>query len=316
MLNVLTLPQRLDSRLVQEFENTTKISVRIEFVTSPLEFEVKIKSLPNSWDVVFADEQRLVHLTENKLLKPIPDSILIPPNLMDLSRRGKSNSDGRAFINLMADPMGIMYLSDTKSSKNPVDWSWLVDPSINPQWRSRVALFKDERLNLMVAAKALGLEFPVETEERRKELLDWMSQAKLQGRNVAFDQVVTSFLAKKMVAGLTWQSDYLIASRYIKNLQFAVPSSGTYFERIGAALVAESRSEPAALEFIKFIHDNREQLAQRRGLLPLHSSEVTGSSVRSWRVFSDDIVWFNGKASAADKLLQGIESLVSRQKKP
>lgn len=315
LLNILTLPQRLDSRLVQEFENATKISVRIEFVTSPLEFEVKIKSLPNSWDLVFADEQRLVRLNDDKLLTPVPDSILIPPNLMGLSRRAKANSDGRAFINLMADPLGIMFLSETKSSKNAVDWNWLVDPLINPQWRSRVALFKDERLNLMIAAKAAGAEFPVDLDEKRRELLTWMEQAKLQGRNTAFEQVVTSLLAKKIVAAPSWQSDYLIASRYVKNLEFAVPSSGTYFERIGIGLVTGSRNENAALSFIKFIHEKRDQLAERRGLLPLHSSEMTGSNVRNWRVFSDDIVWFSGRSPSAEKLLKGVESLAVRYKK-
>ena len=126
---------------------------------------------------------------------------------------------------------------------------------------------------------------------------------------------MTSFLAKKMVAALSWQSDYLIASRYVKNLEFAVPSSGTYFERIGLGLVAGSRNENAALEFIKFIHDKRDQLAQRRGLMPLHASEMNGSSVRNWRVFSDDIVWFSGRTPASEKLLQSVESLAVRYKK-
>lgn len=315
MLNVLTQTQRLDSRLVREFEAATKISVRVEFVTSPLEYEGKIRSLPNSWDVVFADEQSLVRLNDEKLLKPIPDSVLIPPNLMGLSRRSRTNADGRAYINLMADPIGIMYLTETKASKDGVDWNWLVDPVINPLWRSRIALFKDERLNLMVAAKAVGHEFPIESDEKRKELLRWISQAKLQGRTVEFNQAVTSFLAKKMVAGLSWQSDYLIASRYVQNLAFAVPASGTYFERIGIALVTGTRSEAAALQFVKFINDKRDQLAKRRGLLPLHSSELTGSSVRNWRIFTDDIAWFNGRSVAAEKLLQGIESLSHRYRR-
>ncbi len=315
MLNILTLPQRLDSGLVQEFEKNTKISVRIEFVTSPLEFEVKIKSLPNSWDVVIADEQRLVRLFDEKLLKSIPDSTLVPPNLMGLSRRAKANSDGRAFVNLMADPLGIMYLAESKSSKNAIDWNWLVDPSINPQWRSRVALFKDERLNLMIAAKATGSAFPVEIEEQRKGLLSWMEEAKLQGRNTPFEKVVTSFLANKIVAAVSWQSDYLIASRYVKNLEFAVPSSGTYFERIGLGLVTGSRNESAALEFMKFIHAKRDRLAQKRGLMALNSSEMTGSHVRNWRVFSDDIVWFGAKSPASEKLLQAVETLALRYKK-
>ena len=94
-----------------------------------------------------------------------------------------------------------------------------------------------------------------------------------------------------------------------------MPSSGTYFERIGLGLVAGSRNENAALEFIKFIHDKRDQLAQRRGLMPLHASEMNGSSVRNWRVFSDDIVWFSGRTPASEKLLQSVESLAVRYKK-
>ncbi len=312
ILNILTQPQRLDADLVEEFEASRKVAVRVEFVTSPLDYESRIKSLPHSWDLVLADEQRLVALSLVKMLKILPDSVVIPPNLPGLQRRARANEDGRSHINLMADPMGVMYLTKTKMSSGPVGWSWIVNPLLNPLWRSRVALFADERMNAMAASVATGVAFPVEQEEGHRNLHEWLSRAQLQGRAVSLNSAITGFLAEKYVAGLTWQSDYLHASRYVKDLSFTVPIEGTYFERVGVGLVADCRNEALALDFIKFIHERRDQLAQRRGLLPLHMMEFQGSQVRDWRVFSDDVPRLKDLLAGIGKIRREKDSRTAR----
>ncbi|MEY4064250.1 MAG: hypothetical protein RIR26_458 [Pseudomonadota bacterium] len=289
VLNILTQTQRLDPGLVKEFEQTRQSAVRVEFVSSPLEFETRIRSLPHSWDLVLADEQRLVALGLSKVLRVLPETVAIPANLSGLERRARANEDGRMFINLAADPMGFMFLSKSKSNPEPVAWDWIVQPTHNPLWRSRVALFDDERLNLMAAAVATGVKVPLEQDSDALKIKQWLQRAELQGRAVSFNELVPHFLAEKQVVGLVWQSDFLNAQRYIKGLAFAVPASGTYVERLGIGLVADSRNEELAVDFIKFIYDRRDQLAQRRGLLPLQTQDFQGSPVKNWRIFSDDI---------------------------
>jgi spermidine/putrescine-binding protein len=302
ILNILTQPRRLDANLVEEFELSRKVSVRVEFVSSPLDYESRIKSLPHSWDLVLADEQRLVTLSLAKILKTLPDSVMIPPNLSGLDRRARANEDGRAYINLMADPMGLIYLNRTKTGLGPVGWTWIINPSLNPLWRSRVALFADDRLNLMTAAVATGVTFPVEKESDNRKVFDWLTRAQLQGRNTPLNTTVTSFLAEKYAVGLAWQSDYLHALRYVKGLAFTVPVEGTYVERVGVGLVADCRNEALALDFIKFIHERRDQLAQRRGMLPLHVQDFQGSQVRDWRIFSDDVPRLKELANSVAKM--------------
>lgn len=308
VLNILTQPQRLDAQLVEEFEASRKVAVRVEFVTSSVDYEYRIKSLPHSWDLVVAEEQRLVNLSLAKILKLMPDSVVIPPNLQGLQRRARANEDGRAYINLMADPMGLMYLQKTKINPALLAWEHVINPNLNPLWRSRVALFNDERLNAMAAALAVGVGLPVERVDDNRKVGEWLSQAKLQGRSVSLNSAITGFLAEKYVAGMVWQSDFNHASRYVKDLTFAVPSEGTYFERVGVGLVADCRNEALAIDFIKFIHEHRDQLAQRRGLLPLHVGEFQGSQVKQWRVFSDDV-------PLAKELLSGVGK-IKKERQP
>jgi len=289
VLNILTQPQRLDANLVAEFETTRKVAVRVEFVSSPLDYESRIRSLPHSWDLVLADEQRLVTLSLAKLLKTLPDTVMIPANLSGLERRARANEDGRSFLNLMADPLGLMFLKKSKTGSGSISWNWIAQPSLNPLWRSRVALYSDERLNLMIASLATGTRIGMDNPEEHAKVAAWLTQAQLQGRSVSLNNAVTAFLSEKFAVAPVWRSDFLHASRYVKELGFTVPVDGTYVERVGVGLVAESRNESLALDFIKFIHERRDQLARNRGLLPLFTQDVDGSQVKDWRIFSDDV---------------------------
>jgi ABC-type Fe3+ transport system substrate-binding protein len=125
---------------------------------------------------------------------------------------------------------------------------------------------------------------------------------------------VTAFLAEKFTVATVWQSDFLHASRYVKDLVFTVPVDGTYVERVGVGLVAESRNEPVAIEFIKFIHERRDQLAKNRALLPLHAKDVDGSQVKDWRIFSDDVPLMKDYATHVQRIKREKESRAARSR--
>lgn len=299
VLSILTQTQRLDAGLVQEFESTRKVSVRVEFVSSALDYEAKIRSLPHNWDLVLADEQRLLNLSLVKALKVLPETVPVPADGPGLNRRARANADGRSYLTLMADPLGILYLRKTLTGAGAVNWDWIINPTFNPLWRSRLALFEDERMNMMTAAVATGVTFPVEQVQSARAAHEWLNQAQLQGRSLALASVIPAFLAEKYVVALAWQSDFLHANRYIKNLGFLVPNPATYFERVGVGLVSDCRNEQLALDFIRFLSEKKDVLAQRRGLLSLNSSP---ESVKDWRIFSDDLPRLRELSSAIVKL--------------
>lgn len=289
VLSILTQTQRLDAALVEEFEASRKVSVRVEFVSSSLDYEARIRSLPHNWDLVLAEEQRLVNLSFTKILRQLPETIVLPRDLGGLERRARANLDGRSYLNLMADPLGIMYLKNTLTSRGSVNWNWIINPTQNPLWRSRLALFADERMNLLTAAVATGLKFPMEQYQEARKVNDWLIEAQLQGRPATLTAVIPAMLAEKYVVALAWQSEFVDASRYVKNLAFSVPAQGTYVERIGVGLVADCRNEQLALDFIKFLEEKKNLLAQRRGLLPLSGVSNQTSHFDEWRIFSDDV---------------------------
>ncbi|MEY3900819.1 MAG: hypothetical protein RL189_125, partial [Pseudomonadota bacterium] len=62
------------------------------------------------------------------------------------------------------------------------------------------------------------------------------------------------------------------------------------------------RNEPLALDFIKFIYDKREELAQKRGFLPLSVQQVQSVPVAGWRIFADDLPRLRELSTALVKL--------------
>jgi ABC-type Fe3+ transport system substrate-binding protein len=100
---------------------------------------------------------------------------------------------------------------------------------------------------------------------------------------------IPKFLAEKFAVGLAWQSDYLHASQYVRDLGFTVPAEGSYAERIGIGLVSDSRNEQLASEFIRFIYEKKHQLAKSRGFLPLTGHDYRSIPPEGWRIFSDDV---------------------------
>ncbi|NBX16181.1 MAG: extracellular solute-binding protein [Proteobacteria bacterium] len=289
VLNILTQTQRLDSALVQEFETTRKVSVRVEFVSSGTDYESRIRALPQSWDLVIADEQKLINLSLSKILRSLPESLSIPPDGEGLERRSRANQDGRTYLNLMADPLGVIFLKNTLQDSAAVRWNWLVEPSLNPLWRSRLALFSDDRMNLLTAAVATGFKLPADENSETGALAAWLEKAQLQGRMTTLSAAIPKFLTGKFAVGLAWQSDYLHAFQYVRNLGFTVPAEGTYVERIGIGLVSDSRNEQLAVDFIKFMSERRNQLAKSRGLLPLTGHPFAAIPASGWRIFSDDV---------------------------
>jgi len=302
VLSVLTQTQRLDAGLVQEFEASRKVSVRVEFVSSGADYEARIRSLPHNWDLVLADEQRLINLSFLKLLKPLPETVVVPADAQGLEKRARANQDGRAYLNLMADPLGVMFLRKTLTAPGPVSRDWLVEPSTNPLWRSRLALFADERMNIRTAAAATGLAFPIEQTESARPVREWIVRAQLQGRSTSLVAAIPAFLAEKVAVGLAWQSDFIHAGHYVRNLAFTVPAPGSYAERIGIGLVADCRNEQLALDFIRFIYEKKDLLAQRRGLTPLGGQAFPAIPVTGWKVFSDDVPRLRELSTALSQL--------------
>lgn len=292
VLSVLAPLGLLDAGLVREFESRKQVSVRVELVGSVHEYEPRLRGSPRVWDVVVSDESQLIRLVLARLTRPITETLAVPKaeSKLPLEHRSKINEDGRSYVLLMADPLGLVWKGETRTAKSPLAWVQLANLTDNPLWRSRTLLPSDVRVQFLLALKASGSASAANlTISELRPAFDWLKAARQQSRLKSFQPEI-DFLANRIVAGAVWRSDFLRMRRLIPNLTFGVPKAGTYFSRFGAAVVADSAQENLANEFVRFLLEKRETLASFTQLVSLTAAAVDESSVASWTLLEDELV--------------------------
>ena len=282
VLNVLAPPGRLDARVVAEFEQKMNISVRVEFVGNDSEYESRLRSSPHLWDVLIANEQRLITLSLAKLTRSVPDTKAPGAPRLPLEKRSSVNEDGKAYVPLMADPLGLVWIAGSRKELGPVSWKWLVNPDLNPLFRSRVLLPADTGLQFLLGAFNSGVNAPYSEARAAKPAFEWVLRARHQ-------QVVMGvapeydFLGGRAAVGAVWQSEFLRLRKLVTGLTFAVPAQGTFFDRHGVALVADTPNEALALDFMSFLNTKRDESAARLGFVTLITQDIGGSNTTSWQ---------------------------------
>ena len=302
ILSVLAPLGMVDAIAIREFEQKRHVNVRMELVGGPSEYEPRLRNSPRGWDVVLADESQLIRLVYSKLLRPLPESVSKNASHVGLDIRPKVNEDGRAYLNLMADPMGLVWKQDSLSSKNDPAWTWLSQMSENPYWRNRTLLPYDMKVQFLIAKKAtsivkdtdmsiveIGSSVANDTVASAALAFDWLKQARLQARP-HHAQMELDFLSDRVVAGILWRSDFLRIRKLVRNIEFEVPRSGTYFTRIGAAIVADTAQEILANEFVQFLYLKRDSLARYAGLVSLAETKFEDKPIRNWSLLENDLV--------------------------
>jgi spermidine/putrescine-binding protein len=292
VLTVLAPTGMLDHAAVAEFEKIKNCYVKVEFFSNRSEVELKVKTNPRYWDVVIADEARLSRLVLGKSIRPFPEGRVKSeqPRKGTLEGFTKVNEGGRMFVALMADPLGIVWRSQTRAAKTAPDWNWLVNADLNPLWRSRIALPPDPRFQFLIALKAKKVAVGDLDVSTGKAGIAWLLEARKQAKADG-SRLEWEFLSGRGVAAVAWMSDYMRMRRLVSGIEFAPPASGTFFERQGVALVADSLHEELSTDFIEFLAQRKEALAQFAGLIPLSTRTVLGSSVDGWTLFEDYVAF-------------------------
>jgi|GEM_PF-636211 len=301
---------RLDATIVRAWEDRMKVNVRVDFVTSGAEYEARLRSSPHAWDVVVADEQRLASLFFAKIIRALPASVPgvpAPGTASDtgpasvLWRPGRYVEGERAFAPLMADPLGLAWLGDTRAAKEPVTWDWLVEPKANPLWRSRTALPADKRLQFLIASAQLGFATPPTDANSAKPVMEWLRAARHQARANPL-RIESELLSGRAAAAVLWQSEYERVRKLVPRLEFAVPRKGAYVERHGVGLVSESFHEKEALSLLMHLLESRDALAKTAGLVPVRDDPSRNDEFSTWRITAEHLPIVKAVETELEKL--------------
>ncbi len=287
VLSVICPASLIDSKTLADFERKTKVQLRIEITASPHEFEQRLKNSANNWDVVIADENELTLLNAARLIRPLNDPRFAETKQLPLAQPSKTQTESHAYVGLMADPFGIVWLDDTLGTKRSPSWDAFVNPAENPLWRGRIFLPSDLTLLARTALMAHGMTNAQTSLENGAQALDWLRKAHMQTRQGS-SQLVLELLKKRVVAGALWKSDYLRVRHTVPSLNFSPPQN-TFFRRFGAALVADTLHEEMALNFIAHLVTHRNDLARFAGIVPLEFTADKDADISKWVLYDETL---------------------------
>ncbi|WP_161597547.1 substrate-binding domain-containing protein [Fluviispira multicolorata] len=289
ILNVLAPMGVLSPKIVSQFEEETHTNVRVEFIGSRYEYDSRLRAGLRNYDVIIADERNLQRLSLQRLLRSLTDdSISIVNPKFPLDQRSKLNLDGRSYVTLLIDPMGIAYKRKSFSLKqNQINWDLLINPDENPYWRQRVFVSNSPKHQLLIALLATGKEITSTSWFIPEASLKWLQNLKLQSTNIDYP-LELAFLGNKIEAAVVFRSEYLKLKKVVPDLKFMIPANVTYYDRMGASLVADTVQESLAQSFVKFLKIKRDSLISNENFLSYKVQSFEGSSTKNWILYDDD----------------------------
>lgn len=303
VLSILSLTSKLQHRLLENFEKEKNISVRVEFVGSSKEFEPRIRATPRAWDLILCDERHLRKLVLSRILKPIPQAAFAKqkPATKHLEQFSKVSEEGRLYNVFMADPLGIVWQSNTLGAQPPVQWDWLSDTQKNPLWRGRLQLptFLDFQYLIALKATKQNLHEPKDLTATS----NWLRQVRSHIAS-GTDGLEMRYLTNDIVASVQWRSEFLALRKVVPGVEFGIPQSGTFFERYGFGFVGEVQNESQAVEFLNYVTDHQNEFASAAEFAPLNAEVQNDSPTVNWTLIEDEIP-FPASVSAEVKKFSG-----------
>jgi spermidine/putrescine-binding protein len=288
-LNILTTMHVLNPDIVAKFEKENNANVRVDFVGSRKEFETHIRGGLRTYDVIVADERILEKLSLERMLKNLSDDVTTKnTNKVLLYKRSKINEDGRAYLPLYIDPMGIAYLKNESHIPEKVTWDLLIQTELNPYWRQRIAVSQDEKIQFLIALLATQKEISPNSWYIPESTTHWFKELRLQNANTDLP-IEMAFLGKKISAAVLFYSDYLRLKRIVPNLNFMIPEQNTYYDRMSIGWSSSSVQEALAKKLILFLFQHRKETAHSAGLLPMETRSFLNSPTKNWILYEDDV---------------------------
>ena len=279
----------LDPSLIANFEIENKSNVRVDFVGSRGEFETHLRGGLRSYDIIIADERILEKLSLERLLRYIPDEIntkIAEKN--PLYTRSKINEDGKAYLPLYADPLGIAYIKENTQLPSKISWDVLIETDLNPYWRQRIYVSPSYKTQFLISLLATDKEITSSSWFIPESTTKWFKQLRLQNANTDLP-LELAFLGQKISAAVIFYSDYLRLKRVVPGLDFVIPSQSTYYDRISVGWASNSVQENLAKKFIQYIYKERKNCAKNVHMLSLETLNFLNSDTHNWILYEDDI---------------------------
>ena len=262
-LYYFTWSDYVDAAVVAEFEATRGVRVVVDTFSSNEELLAKVQTGMTGYDVVVPSDfmagimGRLGLLAELDL-KKIPHVQDLESHLQQLA----FDPTHRFAIPYLWGTAGIGYNADVVTEP-PTSWEALWDP----QFSGRISMLNDEREVFGLALQTLGYSLnsvdPQAIQEAKQKLMAQKPLIKAY-TSEQFDQLL---VAGEVVLAHAWGGPIARAMREHPSIRYALPQEGGMIWTDCLAVLASSRQQELAMDFINYLLDEEVALLTSQRLL-------------------------------------------------
>lgn len=283
-INVLVIPNLLDSEFFDQFEKETNIKVNLTYFENYEELIVKLQAATGNYDLVMVSDYAARILIQEGLVKQI-----------DKSRLPFWNTLYKSLFGLYFDPKNVYAIPyawelfglgiDTSYFKPQIPeatWKLLFDPAISPE---RVGMLDDAKEVVSVAALYMfGKHKKVLTQGDLAQIKQMLLAQKK--RVVMYSDLRTDYVLVSKMAPVTigFSPDIFYAMKQYKDIDFIVPKEGSFMIVDVMLIPAATKNENLTYEFLNFLYQPTilQKYIDKYRFFPVRTSLVFGDN-RFWR---------------------------------
>ena len=286
---VLTCDEYFDPDVLLKFTQETGIEVEIQPYLSTAEMEERLKSNPQNYDVVVAEQGAIAQLRTGRLLLPLDSS--------QLTNRG--NLDAR-YLNMPFDPQNkfsipymwgittIAYRKDHFPTPPEESINLLYDPAL----AGKVSLLDDRNECFALGLLKMGHEVKDTQPQQMLEATDALIELvrKQRARFGSDNEVKEHLISGESSVAMIYNGDAQIIAQEHENISCFIPKEGAVMWVDSFAIPRDALHSTQAHKFINFLIQG-EIAAQGSNYLRYASPNKTAEPFIDATLLSDPIVY-------------------------
>lgn len=250
ILNVYAWSGEIPDQIIRQFETETGVTVNFSTYENNEIMFAKLRSVKqNHYDIIMPSSYFIQRMKKYNLLQPLDLNKL--PNRRHLStvfQKPDYDRDGAYSVPFVFGITGIFV--NQKQIRTPIT-SW--HDLWNPALKDKLMMLDDSREVFSMALLSLGYTASDTDPSHIKQAFLKLKQLMTNIKVFSTETIVSIMIDEDAQLGMTWNGDYLKASRENSNLQFIFPQEGYVMWVDNLAISKDAPHPDAAHAFINFL---------------------------------------------------------------
>lgn len=255
-LTIYTWPDYLTEKILQEFEDSEGITIKVDFYESNEEL-LNSMSDGKLYDIIVPTDYMIEQLKVLEMIEPLEKQLL--PNFKNLDPRFREMAydfDNQYSIPYFWGVIGLTY-DHRHVMSLPLQWSSINDPTEIAHLRKKIGILDDARMSLGIILITMGIDPNTKNENDIILASDKLIRLTPYIGLVQSENLVEPFTNGDIHMGMNWSGASAFLSNISSDFRFTLPSGGSIFFIDNFAVPVNAPSRTLAYKFINYLLDPR-----------------------------------------------------------